>query len=206
MPTTSHYGWDTPADTDYVTNGALAIRTMAQDADDTVYSIDQAKVAKAGDTMTGTLVVPSLNMLQNGSNLVEIIAYDSTGATLRGNISFISNTSLKLYVATNANDLTIDSVGNTKRTSAGVTRPLPFAVAAGQETISANSSVTVSLPSGRFSQIPYITVSPESTSTTVVTGHAGNVSTSSFKIYNTDNATRTFNWHAIQMTATNPGG
>lgn len=43
MPQTTHYEWDTPADTDFVTNGALAIRTVASDADTTVNKIENFK-------------------------------------------------------------------------------------------------------------------------------------------------------------------
>ena len=33
MPTTSNFGWTTPADTDYVKDGALAIRTLGNGID-----------------------------------------------------------------------------------------------------------------------------------------------------------------------------
>ena len=36
MPTTTNNGWDIPADTDLVKNGALAIRTLGQDIDTTL--------------------------------------------------------------------------------------------------------------------------------------------------------------------------
>lgn len=36
MPTTTNYGWTTPADTDYVINGAQAMRTLGSNADTTV--------------------------------------------------------------------------------------------------------------------------------------------------------------------------
>jgi hypothetical protein len=206
MPTTPNYGWDTPADTDYVTNGALSIRTMANDADATVKSVDDAKVDKAGDLMTGALTLPVLQMLQDGSSLSEITSLDPTGTTLRGAISFISNNQLKLFVASNSNDLTIDNAGNTTRTSATRVRPIAFAMAVGEETIAANSSTTVTFPSFRFQQRPNIQVTPYSTSATVVTGHAGNASTSGFTLYNTDNQTRTFAWQAVQMTFTNTNG
>lgn len=57
MPSTPNYGWSTPADTDYVTNGALAIRTMADDADATVYSVANSKLNTSGGTITGPLDV-----------------------------------------------------------------------------------------------------------------------------------------------------
>jgi len=36
MPTTTNYGWTTPANTDYVKDGALAIRTLGDGADTTM--------------------------------------------------------------------------------------------------------------------------------------------------------------------------
>ena len=36
MPTTTNFGWTTPADTDYVINGASAMRTLGSNADSTV--------------------------------------------------------------------------------------------------------------------------------------------------------------------------
>jgi hypothetical protein len=57
MPSTPNYGWSTPADTDYVTNGALAIRTLGNNADATVKAIDNAKLNTSGGTITGPLDV-----------------------------------------------------------------------------------------------------------------------------------------------------
>jgi len=41
MATTTNYGWTTPNDTDYVYQGASAIRTTANSIDTTVYSLPQ---------------------------------------------------------------------------------------------------------------------------------------------------------------------
>jgi hypothetical protein len=43
MPTTTHYGWTTPSDTDFVTNGALAIRTVGNAIDTTTNKIENFK-------------------------------------------------------------------------------------------------------------------------------------------------------------------
>lgn len=40
MATTTNYGWTTPNDTDYVKNGALAMRTLGQSIDTTVDKIE----------------------------------------------------------------------------------------------------------------------------------------------------------------------
>lgn len=44
MALSPNYGWQEPDDSDFVKDGALAMRTLGNDIDSTVYSIDQ-KVA-----------------------------------------------------------------------------------------------------------------------------------------------------------------
>ena len=51
MATTTNYSWDTPDDTDLVKDGALAIRTLAGEIDDTVF--DGLTLADI-NTQTGT--------------------------------------------------------------------------------------------------------------------------------------------------------
>jgi hypothetical protein len=52
MPTTTNNGWDIPADTDLVKNGALAIRTLGQDIDTTlgVYTASTPGLTKISTT------------------------------------------------------------------------------------------------------------------------------------------------------------
>jgi hypothetical protein len=59
MPTTTNYGWTTPADTDLVKDGASAIRTLGTAIDTTVFNNANAAVQKsvidaAGDLLIGT--------------------------------------------------------------------------------------------------------------------------------------------------------
>jgi hypothetical protein len=228
MPTTPNYGWDTPADTDYVTNGALAIRTMANDADATVYSVQTSltadidgvessltasKVAKAGDSMTGALVVPTITvagkaigLLADGSGTNIIQFLNPAGTVEYGTYVMAGSEFIFLNMATNGNSLSMNAFGETTRTHASEIRPIPFAMECGTATVSANSSVTVSLNSGRFLQAPIIMVTPNSVTSSAITYHAGNSTTSSFKIYNTSASTRDFYWQAIQMTYATSAG
>jgi hypothetical protein len=214
MPTTPNYGWDTPANTDYVTNGALSIRTLGDDADATVYAIDQAKVAKAGDVMTGALVVPNetlagraVGLKQDASNNAILQFIDVTGLAQQGYIIVNQSTSMVLFLTSNGNSLSINNAGETTRTHSGQTRPMAFASEAGRVTVSGNSNSTVSLTSGRFTQAPLILLSPErSTALAGADFHSGNRTTSDFKIYNNDNNAWVFNWQAIQMTSTSAAG
>jgi hypothetical protein len=218
MPTTPNYGWDTPADTDYVTNGALAIRTMANDADATVYSVqttlDAEKVDKAGDTMTGPLIVPNnaslgraVALRQDASSDAILQFLNSGGTTQQAYIAVNGAAVMILGITQNGNYLTINNVGETLRTTDGETRPIPFAMEAGRRTVSANSSSTITLNTGRFTRTPLILITPErNTALAGVDFHVGDRSTSSFKIFNNDNESWVFNWQAIQMTATDAEG
>jgi hypothetical protein len=216
MPTTPNYGWDTPANTDYVTNGALAIRTMANDADATVYSVetslDAAKVNRSGDTMTGPLIVQNVvgravALQQDGAGQAILQFLNSTGSTQQGYVVVSGANAIILGITQNGNYLTINNVGETLRTTDGETRPIPFAMQAGRITVSANSSSTVTLDSGRFTRTPLILITPErNTALAGVDFHSGNRTSSNFKIYNNDNESWVFNWQAIQMTATDAEG
>ena len=44
MPTTTNYGWTTPADTDLVKDGAAAIRTLGSGADTSVKALNQEQL------------------------------------------------------------------------------------------------------------------------------------------------------------------
>ena len=84
MPTTTNYGWTTPADTDLVKDGASAIRTLGSSIDSTVFSNASAGIAKTivdakGDLIAGT-ASDTVARLAVGSN-DQILVADSTAAT-----------------------------------------------------------------------------------------------------------------------------
>ena len=218
MPTTPNYGWDTPADTDYVTNGALAIRTMGDDIDASVYSIqttlDAEKFDVAGGSMTGWLVLPTITGAAralgikcdaSGEGIIQFL--NISGASQNGFIKITSDDEMTFQVAQSGNALTINNVGDTTRTHAGENRPIAFAMEVGRTTVSANSSATVTLNSGRFTEAPLVFITPErNTAASGSDFHSGNISFSSFKIYNNSASNWTFNWQAVQMTEANSEG
>jgi hypothetical protein len=59
MPTTTNYGWTTPADTDLVKDGAAAIRTLGSSVDTTVFTNASAATQKATLTTTGDIYYAS---------------------------------------------------------------------------------------------------------------------------------------------------
>ncbi|CAB4194954.1 hypothetical protein UFOVP1281_13 [uncultured Caudovirales phage] len=60
MATSPNFGWPEPNDSDYVKNGALAMRTLGDAIDSTVYSID-VRVTAAEASIAG-LINPFLLM------------------------------------------------------------------------------------------------------------------------------------------------
>lgn len=213
MPTTPNYGWDTPADTDYVTNGALSIRTMANDADATVYSVDQAKVAKAGDTMTGALLVPmitvngrAIGLLHDAGGDAVIQFLNNTGTTQQGFIQQSDDNTFIIGVTGNTSQLSINATGNTTRTVSGEDRPIAFAMQCGTATVGANSSASITLDSGRFTFAPIVFATPNSVTSSAITWHVGSSTTSGFTLYNTSASSRDFYWQAIQMLSSSAAG
>jgi hypothetical protein len=183
-----------------------------------VYSVqttlDAEKVDKAGDTMTGPLIVPNnaslgraVALRQDASSDAILQFLNSGGTTQQAYIAVNGAAVMILGITQNGNYLTINNVGETLRTTDGETRPIPFAMEAGRRTVSANSSSTITLNTGRFTRTPLILITPErNTALAGVDFHVGDRITSSFKIFNNDNESWVFNWQAIQMTATDAEG
>lgn len=85
MPTTTNYGWTTPADTDLVKDGASAIRTLGTAIDTTVYNNAQAAIVKTIVDAKGDLIVATaadtVSRLAVGSTNGQILTVDSSTAT-----------------------------------------------------------------------------------------------------------------------------
>lgn len=84
MPTTTNYGWTTPADTDLVKDGASAIRTLGTAIDTTVFNNAGASIPKTLLDAKGDLIAASAAdtaaRLAVGTN-GQILTADSTAAT-----------------------------------------------------------------------------------------------------------------------------
>ena len=104
MPTTTNYGWTTPADTDLVKDGASAIRTLGTAIDTTVFNNASAAIAKTivdakGDIIAAT-AADTVARLAVGSN-DQVLTCDSSTATglkwatpASGGMTLISTTTL----------------------------------------------------------------------------------------------------------------
>lgn len=85
MPTTTNYGWTTPADTDLVKDGASAIRTLGTAIDTTVFNNASAAIAKTivdakGDLIVATAADTVARLASSGVN-GEVLQVDTSTAT-----------------------------------------------------------------------------------------------------------------------------
>jgi len=107
MPTTTNFGWTTPADTDLVKDGAAAIRTLAG-------NIDTSLVDLKGGT-TGQVLAKNSNtdldyiwVAQDDSNAIQNAIIDAKGDLIVGTAA---DTPARLAVGiTNGQVLTVDNV------------------------------------------------------------------------------------------------
>lgn len=149
MPTTSNFGWTTPADTDYVKDGALAIRTLAN-------GIDTSLVDLKGGT-TGQILSKNSNTdldytwinndqgditavnagtgisVSGGTGPTPTVSIDSTVATLTGTQTLTSKT-----IALGSNTVS----GTTAQFNTALTDG-DFATLAGTETLT-NKTISAS--------------------------------------------------------------
>lgn len=146
MPTTTNFGWTTPADTDYVKDGALAIRTLGNGVDTSMVDLkggttgqilaknsntDMDFVWIANDQGDITGVTAGTGLSGGGTTGAVTLSIDSTVATLTGTQTLTNKT-----VALGSNTVS----GTTAEFNTALTDG-DFATLAGTETLT-NKTLT----------------------------------------------------------------
>lgn len=85
MPTTTNYGWTTPADTDLVKDGASAIRTLGSSIDTTLKAQIDAQIPDSifdakGDLISATAADTPARLASSGVN-GDVLTVDTTTST-----------------------------------------------------------------------------------------------------------------------------
>ena len=92
MPTTTNYGWTTPADTDLVKDGAAAIRTLGSSIDTSVKSLNAGTTAGDLDYYTSATTKARIGIGTNGQVLISNGSTPSWGTPTAGGMTLISET------------------------------------------------------------------------------------------------------------------
>lgn len=151
MPTTSNFGWTTPADTDLVKDGAAAIRTLGN-------GIDTSFLDLKGGT-SGQVLAKNSNtdldfvwVAQDDSNAIQNAIVDAKGDLISATAADVP---ARLAVGANGTVLTADSAEATglkwvaPATGGGMTL-------ISEQTASASSSLTFGSISGSYKQLMLI--------------------------------------------------
>lgn len=101
MPTTTNYGWTTPADTDLVKDGASAIRTLGSSIDSTLKTQIDAQIPDSLLTTTGDTIYASgastparLGIGSTGQVLTVAGGVPSWATASSGSLTLLSTTTL----------------------------------------------------------------------------------------------------------------
>jgi len=126
MPTTTNFGWTTPADTDLVKDGAAAIRTLAGNIDTSLVDLKGGTTGQflsknSNSDLDFVFATPSLpvndNLIINGNFAINQRAYVSAANLASGSYGFdrwksnFTNTTLTYTSAPAGQSITINSGG-----------------------------------------------------------------------------------------------
>ena len=155
MPTTSNFGWTTPADTDLVKDGAAAIRTLGN-------NIDASLVDLKGGT-TGQVLTKASNtdLDYSWTSVDPLTILDAKGDLITATAA---DTAARLAVGTNGQVLTADST-----TATGLKWVTPAGGGKVLQVVSANYAINTSTTSGSYvSSGLQATITPSSTTSKIL--------------------------------------
>lgn len=160
MPTTSNFGWTTPADTDLVKDGAAAIRTLGN-------GIDTSFLDLKGGTTDQVLAKNSNSDLdfkwvqQDDSNAIQNAIVDAKGDLISATAA---DTPARLAVGTNGQVLTADST-----TSTGLKWATPASGGKVLQVVSATYSTSTTIASTSFTDTGLsVTITPSAATSKIL--------------------------------------
>ena len=194
MPTTSNFGWTTPADTDLVKDGALAIRTLGNGVDT---SMAQLKGGTTGQILSKTsntdmaftwinndqgdiTEVAAGTGISGGGTSGSVTITNSMATTIDAKGDLIAGTAdnsfARLAVGTNGQILTVDSSTSTGLKWAAASSPT-YAGAnvypSAAQTLSNNTWTFITFNSEEFDTDSYHSTSTNTERMTIPTGKGG---------------------------------
>lgn len=172
MPTTSNFGWTTPADTDLVKDGAAAIRTLGN-------SIDTSMMDLKGGT-TGQVLAKNSNTDMDFIWTADASGIPATIFDAKGDLIAASaaDTAARLAVGTNGQILTADSTTATGLKWATPATPTPTFIGCALYSASAISVAngtfqTINWDSEFFDTNGFHSTSSNTSRFTIPSGYAG---------------------------------
>ena len=109
MPTTSNFGWTTPADTDLVKDGALAIRTLGNGIDSSMAQLKGGTTGQVLSKTNGTDMAFTW-VTQDDANAIQNAIVDAKGDLIAATAN---DTPARLAVGNNGETLVADSSAST---------------------------------------------------------------------------------------------
>jgi hypothetical protein len=111
--TTPNFGWDVPTSSDYVKQGAVAIETLGDDIDATLYSVIGSNT-KVGMQLLSTTALSgasvTISSIPQTFKSLEIWIYGVTNATSSGEIRIAPNAATNLFKGCGVASVDFDSL------------------------------------------------------------------------------------------------
>jgi hypothetical protein len=158
MPTTTNYGWTTPADTDLVKDGAAAIRTLGSSIDTSVKSLNAGTTAGDIDYYTSATAKARVGIGTTGQVLTVSGGVPAWATATAGGMTLLSTTTLS------GATVTISSINQTYKSLVGIIYGVTNATATGMFRCAPNgttnlvaATVAVSYGNGATNTVDHMT-------------------------------------------------